>query len=304
MFTTMTRTNILLLASCIAALPAGEVVAAGDIEAITKPSKDVTLSFVRPGQIAGVLVKDGQYVKPGQILVQLDDLAEQAQLAQLKAEAEDTTHIKAAKAKLDQMDLDYKKIKKAKESDAATEMAVEHARLDVTIAQLSHELSRFQHKQNKRKHKEFELRVGRMRLKSPIAGRVERVFVEKGESVDSLQEVVRIVNIDPLWIDVPVPLQQARRLKSGRIAQVAFDKAGKEKVDGKIVHIASVADAASDTLNVRVELPNRSNRPAGEKVYVRFPPSDNNKTDKVKTISGRPDNIRPEKKGTIDDKTK
>ncbi len=304
MFTIMIRVNILLLASCIAVLPAGEVVADGDIEAITKPSKDVTLSFVRPGQISRVFIKEGQYVKPGQVLVQLDDLAEQAQLAQLKAEAEDTTHIKASQAKLDQMKVDLKKEEWAAERDASTEMAVEHAKLDVLISKLSLDLSRFQHKQSERKYEEVRLRVERMRLKSPITGRVERVFVEKGESVDSLQEVVRIVNIDPLWMDVPVPVQQARRLKPGKVAQIAFDKAGKEKVDGKIVHIASVADAASDTLNVRVELPNRFNRPAGEKVYVRFPASDNNKTNKVKTIRGRPNNVRPEKKGTIDGKTK
>ncbi len=292
----MIRTNIFLCVSCMVVLPAGDVVVADDIEAITRPSKDVTLSFVHPGRIAEVLVKDGQYVNPGQVLVRQDDLAEQAQLAYLKAQAEDTIRIKAAKAQLDQKKVDLKKIRWASKQGAATELEVEHARLDVTIAELSLELSRFQHEQDKRKYQEAKLRVERMRLKSPIAGRVERVFVETGESVDSLSEVVRVVNIDPLWIDVPAPVRQARRLKTDQVARIAFDKAGKDKFKGKIIHIASVADSASDTLNVRVELPNPTRRPAGERVFVRFLPFVGNKADKVKAISGRANVTRPEKK--------
>ena len=53
------------------------------VAAITRPNKDITLSFVRPGQISRILVKEGATVKVGQGLVQLDDAAEQAQLAQL-----------------------------------------------------------------------------------------------------------------------------------------------------------------------------------------------------------------------------
>ena len=298
MFTTMMRAKILLFVSCVAVLPAADVIAAGDIEAITKPSKDVTLSFVRQGQIAKILVKEGQVVKVGRVLVQQDDAAEQAHLAQLKAQAEDTI----AQAQLDQKKVDLKKIEWAAKRGASTELEVEHAKLDVLIAELSVKLAKFEHTQNKRKYDEVKIRLSRMRLISPIAGRVERVFIETGESVDSMDEVVRIVSIDPLWIDVPVPVRQAHTLKPNRIARIAFDKSGKDKIDGKIVHVASVADAASGTLNVRVELPNPSSRPAGEKVYVCFPPSDNSKTDKTKTIGGRPDNAQP-KKGMIHGKT-
>ena len=68
----------------------GAVCEAADIAAITRPSEDVTLSFVMPGRIAKVLVKEGDEVKAGQLLVQQDDAAELVQLEQLKAEAEDT----------------------------------------------------------------------------------------------------------------------------------------------------------------------------------------------------------------------
>ena len=117
-----------------------------------------------------------------------------------------------------------------------------------------------------------------MRLKSPIDGRVEAVHVRPGESVDAQQKIVRIVNTDVLWITVYVPTGRARTLSEGQPATVMFAAAGgsdagqdAERVTGKIVHIAAVADAASDTRRLRVEVPNRSGRPAGEHVRVSFP---------------------------------
>lgn len=247
----------------------GAAVADG-IEAITNPSKDVTLSFVRPGKIAEILAEEGRIVKRGEVLVRQDDAAERQQLAQLKAQAQDKIRIKAAQAKLDQSELDEKKIKQAKELGVATELELEHAQLEVTIASLSLDLAVFQNKQDELKHKETVLHVERMRIVSPINGRVERIFIEAGESVDSLAQVIRVVHIDPLRIEVQVPLGQARKLKAGQAAWVAFDKGGRERTRGTIAYVSSVADAASETLMVRVEAPNPSARPAGERVYVSF----------------------------------
>jgi len=101
---------------------------------------------------------------------------------------------------------------------------------------------------------------------------VERVLVEEGESVDALHEVIRVVQIDPLWIEVPVPLPQARSLKVAQKVCVAFERSGPGEPNGTISHVASVADAASDTLTVRVEVANPTARPAGERVDVSFPP--------------------------------
>jgi len=100
--------------------------------------------------------------------------------------------------------------------------------------------------------------------------------VETGESVNALGDVVRVVQIDPLWIDVPVPLTEATNLRRGNTARVDFSDPDKISVDGTIVFIGAVADAASGTLRVRVELPNKSNRPAGEHVRVTFEPLQNN----------------------------
>jgi len=256
-------------------LPACAVSFGQSVEAITRPSADVALSFVRAGQVAEVLVKEGDAVKAGQLLARQDDTAEQIQLEQLKAEAEDTVRVEAAEAQLAQKREDLKKLEWAQKEGAATEWEVAHARLEVRIGELSLELARFEREQAGRKFEEAKAQLERMRLSSPVAGLVEEVKVEPGEAAEPMAAVIRVVKIDPLWVDVPAPLVQGRRLRAGQAATVAFPGEA-ISVSGKVVYTAAVADAASDTLSVRVEVPNPSGRPAGERVQVRFssPPAE------------------------------
>ncbi len=257
---------------CVVALIALKAASSdAGIKAITNPMADITLSFVQPGCIAKVYFKEGDSVKAGQVLVQQDDAAEKAQLEQLEAASQDTTQIQASEASLAQRRVDLKKLERAAERNAATELEVEHAKLSVKMAELSLQLAKFEHEQAKRKYIEAKIQLEKMSLKSPIDGRIETIHMEAGESVNVLAEVVRVVQIDPLWIDVPVPLAMAMVMGRGKTVKVEFSDPGKVSIEGSIIYVAAVADAASSTLRVRIEVPNKSNRPAGEHVEVVFP---------------------------------
>lgn len=240
--------------------------------AITKPSADVTLSVVQPGRILEVLFKDGDQVKPGDLIVRLDDRAEQVQLAQLRAQSEDRTQILASEASLAQKRVDLKKLEKAASRRAATELEVEHARLAVTVAELSKTLAEFEHAQDRRKYEEALIRAENMRLKSPISGTIEQIHMEAGESANAQQEVVRIVQTDPLWIDASLLIMEAAALKQGATVKVTFPEPQAATLDGKVIFVAMVADAGSNTLKVRIEVPNKTRRPAGEHVKIICPP--------------------------------
>lgn len=241
-----------------------------EIEAFTVPSADVTLSFIHAGRIAEVYVKQGDMVKAEQILIQQDDNAEQAQLSIIKAQSEDTSQIEAAEASLDQKKVYLKKLKWAFERVSATELEIEKAQLEVKIAELQLKIAKFEHNQNGRKYNEAKIRVNNMSLKSPIAGKVEKVEVEVGESIDGLADAVRIIRTDPLWIDVPVPLEFSKSLRLNQSVQLTFMDDSQEIVEGRIIFISSYADSASTTIIVRIEVPNSSGRPAGEHTIVSF----------------------------------
>jgi len=242
------------------------------IPACTVPSAEVTLSFVEPGRIAGVYFKEGDEVKSGNVLVQMDDASKQVRLAQLETESNNLTNILAAETLLAQKQVYLKKIMLAAQRNAATELEVEYAKLDARIAELSLKLATIEREQSQKRYEEAKLQVDNMRLKAPMEGSIERIDVAPGESVNALDSVARIVCIDPLWIDVAVPVVTATSLKCGNRASVQFPIPDMTSVDGRIVFIGAVADAASGTLRVRVEVANKSRRPAGEHVSVSFPP--------------------------------
>lgn len=244
--------------------------AADGIAAVTTPSADATLSFTQPGLIAKVNVAQGDHIQEGRLLVQQDDTLERVQFAQIEAQSNNTSQLQASKASLAQKRVDLQKLERAAARDAATELEVEHAKLEVRMAELSLEIAELEHAQSQMKCEEARIRVEKMALRSPIAGSIEKVEVEPGESINALADVVRVVKTDPLWIDVPVPLATGRRLTSGQIAAVEFPDSPAVTLEGTVIFVAAVADAASGTLLVRVDVPNKAGRPAGEHVRVRF----------------------------------
>ena len=60
-------------------------------------------------------------------------------------------------------------------------------------------------------------------------------------------------------------------MKAGDRIAVKFSLPKLETISGRVVHVGAVADAASATLKVRIEVPNMEKRPAGEHVQVMCP---------------------------------
>ncbi|MBW8014635.1 MAG: efflux RND transporter periplasmic adaptor subunit [Planctomycetes bacterium] len=215
--------------SLLASIALSETKLDEGITAITIPSADITLSFLQPGRIDKIGVKEGDKVKADALVMEQYKAAEEALLAQ--------------------KNVDLKRLVFARKRGASTDLEVEHAQLEVKIA---------------------GIRVDNMKLVSPIDGFVENIYVEVGESIQALAEAIRIVRIDPLWIDVHVPQNKANTVKVGDTATVKFPKPQMETSSGKVIFVSRTADAASSTLRARIEVANKSNRPAGESVRIVF----------------------------------
>lgn len=247
-------------------------VSAEGIEAFSVPSQDVRMAFVVPGKVAEVAVAQSDRVEAGQLLVRLEDDAERKRLELLKSQSEDKIRIEASRKRLEQARVDYARTQELHERGVATKYELQHAELEKTIQRLSLDLQKFEQAQAKLQYQEEKFKLERMRLTSPFAGRIERIVVEPGQVVNAHDPVLYVVDIDPLWVDVPVPLEtlRARNVRVGQPARIAY--AGRAATAaGRVIDVGSVADPASDTLTVRVEVPNPHAEPAGQRVFVTFP---------------------------------
>ena len=249
------------------------------LQGITAPIADITLSFVVPGRVSDVLVKEGNTVEKDQLLIRLYDEPERIQSQELKLLSEDKTKIHAAEAELAQKMVDLRKVELAKSKGAASAWEVEHLKLNVRIAELSLKSAVLEQEQYRRRYEHAQSQLERMHIMAPIAGLVEDVSIEVGESIGTLGPVIRLVQNDPLRIDVPVPMAQAGDLAVGQDVWVTFPgTTAVASPNGHIINISAVADAASDTRRVRIEVPNPLKRPAGERVAVSFSPEKQDQT--------------------------
>lgn len=238
------------------------------VDGITKPVADIELSFVQPGKVKQIMVKEGDLLHIGDTLMQQDDEIELIQLKILQSRSRNSGPINLAKIDLEQKRKDLQKIKNVQKKGAITQWEVDHASLAVDTARLTMKIREFEHGQDVLKLESINESIKRLTLTSPLDGSVEEIKIETGESVQALVPVIRIVAKDPLIIDLPVPIDQAKKLSKGRQALVAFEDGS--ELSGKITQIASVADAAATTLGVKIEVPNPKERPAGERVTVQF----------------------------------
>lgn len=266
----MRRFLILLLVVGALTILLGKPVLAISVESITMPQADIFLGFVSGGLVEKVLVKEGDYVKKGSLLARLNDSVEMLELERMSDLAEDTTRLMAAEAELAQKRADLKKLHLASEKGAATDMEIEHATLAVTTAELQVRMEQFQKLQHEKNRDILKAKIERMRIVSSVSGNVEEIKIENGESVEALAPVIRVVKINPLWIDVPVPLRAARKLKVGSMVTVTFPDDQQYPKKGEVIYVSSVADAASDTLRIRVEVSNKKKRMAGERVSINI----------------------------------
>ena len=242
-------------------------------EAVSKPSADIILSFVRPGRIYEVLCKEGDTVRLGKLLAKQEDRADLLRVKILEAQAADETKIKMAKAELLLKEKELGKLEEAHRKGAATEWETDHARLEVEKTKIALERAILEHEQDIRNFEEASIQFEYLHLLSPIDGYIEEVEIEAGESVQASDTAVRVVQTDPLLIDVPIPVPVANQLKKNQVATVSFPSSngqGDGTIEGRIENIASVAEAASNTLRVRIKVPNKQKRPAGERVVISF----------------------------------
>lgn len=240
----------------------------------TQPSERRTLAFEGPGVIAEVLVKEGDPVKVGQVLMKQESRMDRHELEVRRIDAESTVEIEAARKEYDLRKVQYERKTKAGEG-AFSPSEVEEALITMELAELKIREAEQKHKQAKVVYERQGVKVALMELPSKIEGVVEKINVDAGEMADPQKPegAISVVKNDPLWVEVPLlESWQVAKLKPGQVLDVRYRiDAPDAWKKAKIIFIAPVADARSGTQAVRLELPNPDGRASGLDMEVKLP---------------------------------
>ncbi len=258
--------TLVLGCSWAAAAPAGD-----EYDGITKPSEQRELNFSAPGVVLQVLVKEGDAVKQGQVLVQEDDRMEKTALDVILVEANSVLKIEAAKLDLEQKKVALKRITDMRQNNVASQSELEQAQLDVQLGEKRVLLAEEEQTGKKLEARRQQIKIDLMSLRSTIDGLVKQVGIKEGELADPNnpnKPAVVVVKNDPLWVEVHLPTALVGKLKQGETLRVKYPDQ-KQWMDATIRFFDPVADAGSGTRLVRLELPNPSGREAGWQVQVQ-----------------------------------
>jgi membrane fusion protein (multidrug efflux system) len=210
-----------------------------------KTPEDVTISPKKAGIIAEILVKEGDRVKKGQILVQLNDVdarlqAERAEagVRQVAAAVETNRNFLPRYRKLYESQV----IAQQTFDELIMKFKVDEARLEVAKAELN--LA----KQSLLDH----------RITSPIDGVVNLKIASLGEHVNVApkDEILAIVQMDPLELEFYVPENWVGKIRLGSIVQFTVKAFSEEKFTATLQFISPTADPATRNVKVKAVVPN------------------------------------------------
>ncbi|GMQ95637.1 MAG: hypothetical protein BMS9Abin14_085 [Gammaproteobacteria bacterium] len=227
-------------------------------DCVIQPTEVVELSSSVPGIIGAVNVDRSDPVEKDQVVAQLQSAVEQAQVDLSKQRAGFDGEIASKRASLGFARRNQERTQKLFDKRAVPFGVLDEAKTDAILA--ATELRAAQ--QNKRMA-ELELERAEATLalrtvRSPISGVVMERLKSPGEFVED-KPILRIAQIDPLRVEVIVPVSEFGTITTGMRAEVTPELARKRTYIAEVTIVDKVVDAASGTFGVRLELPNPDN---------------------------------------------
>jgi multidrug efflux system membrane fusion protein len=236
-----------------------EVVGKGDIGINLNALGTVTslATVTIRSQISGYLMKidfkEGDEVKKGDLLVEIDPRPYEAALAQAKGNlTRDEALLKGA-----QVDL-------TRYQGLAAQNAVPHQTLDTQVALVAQDQGTVE--ADRAAVKAAEVNLQYCRILSPLDGRVGLRQVDQGNYVTpgDANGIVVITQLKPISVLFTVPednLQAiSKRLQDGAVLPAAaFDRSGAHKIaDGTLQTFDSQIDPTTGTIKLRAQFPNET----------------------------------------------
>ena len=243
-------------------------------ECLIEPFQRVELRSSVEALIDAIHVDRGDFISKGQVLVELDAGVEKAALdgAAYRSTMEGET--KTAKTRLL-----YASEKLARREELIKENYISAQDRDDTLSEKRlAEAELIQAADNKKLATLEQQRlkeVVRLRvLKAPFSGVVTDRLQNPGElafASESSVSILKLAQIDPLRVEMILPLKEYGKIKVGTKAQVVPESPLEGRWQATVKVVDHVVDAASGTFGVRLELPNpQKNIPAGVKCQVQF----------------------------------
>ena len=215
------------------ALPKGFASGNGRLEA-----KLVDVCSKESLRVKEILVDEGDLVKPGQVVVRMDTVTLDAELAQAKANVAASQErlaianagIVRAKSEIELAKIEVERSRKLVEERAGSqrEYDVRKTSLETTTASLAEEEAKLRTATAEVEVAQanvvtIQTRIDDATLTSPVRGRVLYRLAEVGEVLAPGGKALTLVNLEDVYMEIFLPAEQASKVKIGAEARMKGD---------------------------------------------------------------------------------
>jgi len=193
----------------------------------------VTVSADLPGTIDTIHFESGQWIKEGQILVELDTRQERAQLASLEAQR-------------DLAGINYGRAQELVKSGV--------------IAKQEYDNAAAQQKATEAQVRDIKAAIARKTIRAPFSGVLGIRQVSLGQYLAAGQAIVSLQTLSPIYVNLGVPQQDSGKMVAGHVLRVTSADVPGVNFTGRIIALDSVINEQTRNIQVQAVVTNKDNR--------------------------------------------
>jgi RND family efflux transporter MFP subunit len=212
------------------------------------PIRTVDLHPQTTATIRQVHIKEGQFVKAGELMFSLDDRADRAN--QDKAQAQ----VERDRAQLADLERQYKR-----SQELFAQKFIAQSAVDTLKAQVDQARATLQ--SDSAAARAAGVSTSYTAIRAPMSGRVGGIAVYPGSLVQPATSLTTVTQLDPITIAFTLPESTLPALlaaqKRGKVEVQAIPGAGMAPVTGTLSFIDNTVDPSAGTIKVKAEFANR-----------------------------------------------
>lgn len=193
------------------------------------PVEGTTLSNELPGAVTKIAFDSGVHVKKGDLLVQLDTTAEEAQLASAEASAE------------------WARVSLQRARELRAQNTNSKSDLDSAEAQA---------KQAEANVANVKAAIAKKTIRAPFDGRVGIRLINVGQYLPAGTPIVSLQSLDPIYVNFSLPQQSVDELSRGLDVKVVTDALSGETLQGKLTAIDPQVNDSTRNVEAQATLGN------------------------------------------------
>ena len=173
------------------------------------------------GTVASIYVKDNQYVKTGELLLEIKPEDYEVRVKQA------STTLAAEKSNMKKSELDFQRAGKLLKTQAVSQAHYDQAKT-------SYDTSSSLVKQKEAMLQEAKLNISYTKIYSPVEGYVTKKSVEVGDQLRPGQPVMAVVPLQDVWIIANYKETQLTRVKAGQKVRIKVDTYPGKVYEGRV----------------------------------------------------------------------